>query len=440
MRYMKISVFGLGYVGSVSAACLARDGSSVIGVDPQAMKVDMINKGRSPIVEPGLSDVLARAVQEGHLRATASAVEAVRDSDLSMVCVGTPSLPNGNLDLRGLLNACAEIGQAMRETSAYHVVVIRSTMLPGTMRQSVLPALESASGKKAGVDFGLANNPEFLREGSAIADFDHPAKTVIGAIDDRAGDMVTGLYRHLDAPLLHSSIEVAEMVKYADNAFHALKVAFSNEIGNVCKALAIDSHAVMDIFCQDRKLNISPAYLRPGFAFGGSCLPKDLRALSYKAKNLDLSLPVLDSVLASNRQQVERAVQMVLARERHKVGVLGFSFKADTDDLRESPVVEVVERLIGKGLDLRLYDRNVTLARLVGANRDYILRVIPHISRLMVDNPDDVIDHGEVIVIGNGDPQFRDILGRLRPEQYVLDMVRVPNRGQLNGHYDGINW
>lgn len=437
---MKISVFGLGYVGSVSAACLARDGATVVGVDPQDTKVDMINKGRSPIVEPGLSDIMARVSQEGRLRATGSAVEAIRDSDLSMVCVGTPSLPNGNLDLRGLLNACAEIGQAMRETSAYHVVVIRSTMLPGTMRQSVLPALESASGKKAGVDFGLANNPEFLREGSAIADFDHPAKTVIGAIDDRAGDMVTGLYRHLDAPLLRTTIEVAEMVKYADNAFHALKVAFSNEIGNVCKAMDIDSHAVMDIFCQDRKLNISPAYLKPGFAFGGSCLPKDLRALSYKAKNLDLSLPVLDSVLASNRQQVERAVQMVLARERRKVGVLGFSFKADTDDLRESPVVEMVERLIGKGLDLRLYDRNVTLARLVGANRDYIMRVIPHISRLMVDNPDDVIDHGEVIVIGNGDPQFRDILERLRPEQYVLDMVRVPNRGQLNGHYDGINW
>lgn len=437
---MKISVFGLGYVGSVSAACLARDGATVVGVDPQQTKVDMINKGRSPIVEPGLSDIMARVSQEGRLRATGSAVEAIRDSDLSMVCVGTPSLPNGNLDLRGLLSACAEIGQALRETSAYHVVVIRSTMLPGTMRQSVLPALESASGKRAGVEFGVANNPEFLREGSAIADFDHPAKTVIGAIDDRAGELVADLYRHLDAPLLRTSIEVAEMAKYADNAFHALKVAFSNEIGNVCKALEIDSHAVMDIFCQDRKLNISSAYLKPGFAFGGSCLPKDLRALSYKAKSLDLSLPVLDSVLASNRLQVERAVQMVLARERRKVGVLGFSFKADTDDLRESPVVEMVERLIGKGLDLRLYDRNVTLARLVGANRDYILRVIPHISRLMVDNPDDVIDHGEVIVIGNGDPQFRDILERLRPEQYVLDMVRVANRGQLNGHYDGINW
>jgi len=437
---MNISVFGLGYVGSVSAACLARDGASVVGVDPQPTKVDLINRGRSPIIEPGLADILAQTAQDKRLRATTSAVAAVRDTDLSMVCVGTPSLANGNLDLRSLLNACVEIGSALREKPGYHVVVIRSTMLPGTMRGDVLPALETASGKTAGADFGLAVNPEFLREGSAIADFDHPAKTVIGAIDERAGALVAEIYRRLEAPLLRTSIEVAEMVKYADNAFHALKVAFSNEIGNVCKALDIDSHAVMDIFCQDRKLNISPAYLKPGFAFGGSCLPKDLRALRYKAKSLDLSLPVLDSILDSNRMQVDRAVQMILARERQRVGVLGFSFKADTDDLRESPVVEVVERLIGKGLDLRLYDRNVTLARLVGANRDYILRVIPHISRLMVDNPDEVIDHGEVIVIGNGDPQFRDILARLRPEQFVLDMVRVPNRGQLNGHYDGINW
>jgi GDP-mannose 6-dehydrogenase len=437
---VKISVFGLGYVGSVSAACLARDGAAVVGVDPQQAKVDLINAGRSPIIEPGLAELVARATREGRLRATVSAAEAVRETDLSMICVGTPSLPNGNLDLRSLLNACREIGAALRDKAAYHVVVVRSTMLPGTMREAVLPTLETASGKRAGADFGLANNPEFLREGSAIADFDHPAKTVIGALDERAAAIVAEIYHGLEAPLFPTSIEVAEMVKYVDNSFHALKVAFSNEIGNVCKALAIDSHAVMDIFCQDRKLNLSPAYLRPGFAFGGSCLPKDLRALSYKAKSLDLSLPVLDSVLASNRLQVERAVQMILARERRKVGVLGFSFKAGTDDLRESPVVELVERLIGKGLDLRLYDRNVSLAKLVGANRDYILRVIPHISRLMVDDPGEVIDHGEIIVIGNGDPEFADALGSLRDDQFVLDMVRVSNRGQLNGHYDGINW
>jgi GDP-mannose 6-dehydrogenase len=435
-----MAVFGLGYVGSVSAACFAKAGHAVIGVDPQRTKVDLINRGQSPIVEPGLAEVVAEAVRSGRLTAMVTAGEAVRETDLSMVCVGTPSQPNGNLDVGGLKRACEEIGTALRHKERYHVVVIRSTMLPGTMRDVVCPSLEAASGLKAGADFGLAANPEFLREGTAIADFHHPSKTVIGAIDERTAKAIATLYEGIEAPLIQTTVEIAEMAKYADNAFHALKVAFANEIGNICKAINLDSHRIMDIFCQDRKLNLSAAYLRPGFAFGGSCLPKDLRALTYKARTLDLSLPVLESVTRSNRQQIERAVEIIVGKGRRRVGVLGISFKADTDDLRESPMVEVVERLIGKGFDLRLFDRSVSLARLLGANRDYILRTIPHISGLMVDTLADVLAHGDVIVIGNNSPEFREVPSRLHAQQVLVDMVRLPNVDQLEGRYDGINW
>jgi len=437
---MRLSVFGMGYVGNVSAACFASDGHTVIGVDPNQTKVALINQAKSPIVEPGLAELMEEAVSAGLLSATPDAARAVMETDLSLVCVGTPSQQNGNLDLKYLEKVCEEIGAVLKTKEKRHIVVIRSTMLPGTIRETVIPTLEKASGKTAGVDFGVCNNPEFLREGSAVRDFREPPKTVIGESDKASGDALAALYAHLDAPLIRTDIEVAEMVKYADNAWHAIKVTFGNEIGLICKKLGIDSHKVMDIFCQDTKLNISPYYMRPGFAFGGSCLPKDLRAITYKARELDLPVHLLNSALPSNRWQVESGVNMVLNKGKRKVGILGFSFKANTDDLRESPLVEVIERLLGKGMDLKLYDRNVSLARLTGANRDYITKAIPHISELMVDSMQEVIDHAEVLVVGNGDPAFRRVPELMREGQEMVDFVRVMDEPSQPGRYDGVAW
>jgi GDP-mannose 6-dehydrogenase len=436
---MKISVFGLGYVGAVSAGCLAGDGHTVVGVDPNRTKVDLINAGRTPIIEKDIGELIAESVRAGRLSATTSVADAVAATEISLVCVGTPSQLNGNLDLSYVRRVCEEIGGALRGKAAFHVVVARSTMLPGTMRNVVIPTLEAASGKKAGVDFGVCNNPEFLREGTAVHDYHHPPKTVIGESDPRAGDKLLELYAGLDAPLVRTDVETAEMVKYADNNWHALKVAFANEIGNVCKAVGIDGHKVMEIFCRDTKLNLSPYYMKPGFAFGGSCLPKDVRALVYKARSLDVPVPVLESILPSNREQVRRAIEMVVAKGSRKVGVLGFAFKAGTDDLRESPMVDVIEALIGKGHELRVYDRNVQLAALTGANRDYILNHIPHISRLMVDSVKAVTDFADTIVIGNGAPEFREVPERLRAGQTVVDFVRISPRTSGEG-YDGICW
>lgn len=437
---MRLSVFGMGYVGNVSAACFASDGHTVIGVDPNQTKVDLINQAKSPIVEPGLAELMEEAVSAGRLSATPDAKQAVMETDLSLVCVGTPSQQNGNLDLKYLEKVCEEIGEVLAAKDSFHIVVIRSTMLPGTIRETVIPVLERASGKSAGVDFGVCNNPEFLREGSAVRDFREPPKTVIGESDPKSGDALSSLYAHLDAPLIRTDIEVAEMVKYADNAWHAIKVTFGNEIGLICKKLGIDSHKVMDIFCQDTKLNISPYYMRPGFAFGGSCLPKDLRAITYKARELDLPVHLLNSALPSNQWQVESGVEMVLSKGKRKVGILGFSFKANTDDLRESPLVEVIERLLGKGMDLKLYDKNVSIARLTGANRDYITKAIPHISELMVDSMQEVIKHADVLVVGNGDPAFRRVPEMMRDGQVLVDFVRVMDETSEEGRYDGVAW
>ena len=360
-------------------------------------------------------------------------------TDLSLICVGTPSQLNGNLDLSYVRRVCEEIGAALAGKPGFHVVVARSTMLPGSMRNIVIPTLEQASGKKAGVDFGVCNNPEFLREGTAVYDYHHPPKTVIGETDARAGQMLVDLYAKMDAPLIRTDVETAEMVKYADNSWHAVKVAFANEIGNLSKAVGIDGHKVMEIFCQDTKLNLSAYYMKPGFAFGGSCLPKDVRALTYKARSLDIETPLLNAVLPSNQKQIERAIEMVIAKGRRKVGVLGFAFKAGTDDLRESPMVEVIEALIGKGYDLRLYDKNVNLAALTGANRDFILNHIPHISRLMVASIDEVLGFAETLVIGNGAPEFKAALTSLRPDQVVVDYVRV-SEATSHAAYDGICW
>ena len=429
---MRVSVFGLGYVGTVSAGCLASDGHEVIGVDPVPTKVDLINRGQSPIIETDIGEIIASAAKAGRLRATGDPAQAIRETVLSFVCVGTPSQANGNLDLRYIRRICEQIGEALKNKTVRHTVVIRSTILPGTMHKIVIPTLEEFSGKKAGVEFGVCNNPEFLREGSAVKDFRSPPKTVIGELDKASGDMLTKLYEKLEAPLIRTDLETAEMVKYVDNSWHALKIGFANEIGNLCKSFGIDAHAVMNIFCQDRKLNISPAYLLPGFAFGGSCLPKDLRALSYQAKMHDLELPILSAVLPSNEMQVARGAKLVVDSGNSRVGVLGFSFKAGTDDLRESPVIEVIERLIGKGYDLRIYDRNVSMAALVGANRDFILNRIPHISRLMVSSIDAVLAHAKTIVIGNNDPEFSQIQTKLREDQVLVDLVRITRQGSTN--------
>ncbi len=437
---MRITVFGLGYVGTVSAGCLAGDGHEIVGVDPVQAKVDLINRGNSPIIEAEISELIAAAVKGGKLRATSDPVEAIKATELSFVCVGTPSQSNGNLDLRYIRRICEQIGSALKEKSARHTVIIRSTILPGTMHGIVIPTLEEFSGKKAGTDFGVCHNPEFLREGSAVRDFNAPPKTVIGELDNESGSQLSEIYARLDAPLIRVNLETAEMVKYVDNSWHALKIGFANEIGNLCKVLGVDAHEVMGIFCQDKKLNISPAYLLPGFAFGGSCLPKDLRALTYTAKSRDLQLPILTSILPSNEIQVSRGLDLIIKKGNKKVGVLGFSFKAGTDDLRESPVIEVIERLLGKGYDLRIYDKNVNMASLVGANRDFILNRIPHISRLMVENVDDVLSHAETIVIGNNDPDFCDVPNRLREDQLIIDFVRLAKGSHQNGNYEGICW
>jgi GDP-mannose 6-dehydrogenase len=437
---LRISVFGLGYVGTVSAGCLASDGHEVIGVDPLPTKVDLINRGQSPIIEAEIAEIIAETASNGRLRATSDPVEAIRGTELSFVCVGTPSQPNGNLDLRYIRRICEQIGQALKTKTGRHTVVIRSTILPGTMHKIVIPTLEEFSGKKVGTDFGICNNPEFLREGSAVKDFRNPPKTVIGELDQASGDTLVALYEELDAPLIRTDLETAEMVKYVDNSWHALKIGFANEIGSGCKSLGLDAHRVMKIFCQDRKLNISTAYLTPGFAFGGSCLPKDLRALAYQAKMHDLQLPILTSILPSNEMQISRGLQLIVEKGQTRVGILGFSFKAGTDDLRESPLIEVIERLIGKGYDLRIYDKNVNLASLVGGNRDFILNHIPHISKLMVPDIGAVLKHAQTVVIGNKDPEFSEVPERLKDGQFLVDFVRIIEGRSKNGKYNGICW
>jgi GDP-mannose 6-dehydrogenase len=437
---MKLSVFGIGYVGCVSAACFAKEGHEVTGVDANPVKVEIINSGKSPIVEAGVNELIGEMVKEGRLRATTDARAAVMESEMSLVCVGTPSQPNGSLDLSYIKRVCQEIGAAMEAKNARHTIVIRSTMLPGTIETVVVPALEVYSGKKVGKDFGISINPEFLREGTSLKDFYAPPFTLIGADDEDVAMLVRRLYKNVDAPVYVTGVRAAEMVKYACNCFHALKVSFANEIGNICKALSIDSHEVMDVFCHDTKLNLSPYYLKPGFAFGGSCLPKDLRAITYKAKELDVEVPVLSSVMQSNRLQVERAVEMVLSAGSRRVGLLGLSFKAGTDDLRESPMVTLAETLIGKGVQLSIYDRDVSLARLFGANKEYIERGIPHISQLMRASLKEILEASDVLIIGNKSEEFREIDSELRPGQIVIDLARLWAGRTSDEHYQGICW
>jgi GDP-mannose 6-dehydrogenase len=434
-----MSVFGLGYVGCVSAACFAKSGHDIIGVDVNPTKVEIVNRGESPIVEAGMSEVIKKMISSHRLRATTNTQEAIDNSDVSLVCVGTPSNPNGSLDLSYVERVCQEIGSALKRKSDAHVVVIRSTMLPGTIESIVVPALEEYSGKRAGKDFGVCINPEFLREGTSLKDFYAPPFTLIGADDEQTADVVRELYAEIDARLFVTPVKTAEMVKYVCNCFHALKISFANEVGNICKVLGIDSHEVMEIFCQDTKLNLSSYYLKPGFAFGGSCLPKDLRAINYKAKQLDVDVPVLSSILQSNRLQIEHAVDMVLRSGKKRVGVLGFSFKAGTDDLRESPMVALIETLIGKGFQLAIYDRDVSLARLFGANKEFIERGIPHISQLMRSSIEEVLAASDLLIIGNRAEEFRQIGANLRDDQLVIDLVRLFEKTSGDS-YQGICW
>ncbi|TFH49022.1 MAG: UDP-glucose/GDP-mannose dehydrogenase family protein [Lysobacterales bacterium] len=443
---MRISIFGLGYVGCVTAACLAKEGHEVVGVDLNDDKIQMINDGLSPVVEPGLVELMKEVRGRGRtgpgtLSATSDATAAVHDSDASLICVGTPSNDNGSLNVQHVKVCANEIGTAIRDMDNYHVTVVRSTMTPGTVDQVVVPEIESASGKQVGKDFGVAMNPEFLRESTSVEDFYAPPLTVIGQKDARSGDVVNEIYDFLTSPVIRTDIRSAEMLKYACNAFHALKVAFANEVGAICKSLDIDSHVVMNIFCQDHKLNISPYYCKPGFAFGGSCLPKDLRAITHKAKQLDIDVPVLNSILPSNRIHTERAIDSILRSGKRRIGILGLSFKSGTDDLRESPIVTVVEALIGKGLDIRIYDENVLLARLTGANKEYINKQIPHISSLMLNSASDVIDHGEIIVVCNRSPEFAKVIGSCDSDKLIFDLVRITeDRESSHKGYQGICW
>ncbi|KFX69743.1 GDP-mannose dehydrogenase [Pseudomonas taeanensis MS-3] len=436
---MRISIFGLGYVGAVCAGCLSSRGHEVIGVDISAAKIDLINKGKSPIVEPGLEVLLEKGIHSGLLRGTTDFAAAVRDSEMSFICVGTPSKKNGDLELNYIESVCREIGLVLRDKTERHTVVVRSTVLPGTVKDVVIPILEDCSGKKAGVDFGVAVNPEFLRESTAIKDYDQPPMTVIGQLDTQSGDILEELYRELDAPIIRKDIAVAEMIKYTCNVWHAAKVTFANEIGNIAKAVGVDGREVMDVVCQDKTLNLSQYYMRPGFAFGGSCLPKDVRALTYRASQLDVEHPMLGSIMRSNVAQVQNAFNIIASHDKRKVALLGLSFKAGTDDLRESPLVELAEMLIGKGFDLSIYDSNVEYARVYGANKDYIESKIPHVSSLLNSDLAQVIANSDIIVLGNRDEQFR-VLAQQAPEgKRVVDLVGFMAHAS-SGASEGICW
>src|SRR5919108_692519 len=435
---MRINIYGLGYVGCVSAACLANLGHDVTGIDVDELKLNMLNEGLSPIVEPGLREAIQQALTSKRLQATA---DRVGPADVSMIRVGTPSNVNGSLRLDYVLKVTEQIADYLRDIDFYHVVVVRSTVLPGTVSDTLIPLLEECSKKMAGRDFGVCMNPEFMREGTSVADFHKPIFTLIGELDARSGSVVEEIYNNIKSPVIRTTIKVAEMTKYACNSFHALKVAFANEIGNISKRLNIDSHEVMEIFCMDRELNISPYYFKPGFAFGGSCLPKDIRAILYKANQLDLESPLLRSILISNDKQIDMAFDLIKKTGKSKVGVLGLSFKPGTDDLRESPIVNLIERLIGKGYIVKIYDKEVSFAKIFGANKEYIENTIQHVACLIKGSIQEVVVDTDVVVVGKKSPEFTDIVASLDKEKIVIDLVRImADLGKYHGNYEGICW
>ncbi len=438
---MKISIFGLGYVGAVSLACLARDGHRVIGVDVDQAKLDLVSAGKTPVIEEGMVDLVASAAASGRVAVTRDAREAVMQSEISLICVGTPSAPNGSQDQTAMLRLAKDLGAAMRDKPESHVFVFRSTLVPGTVEEVLRPIVERESGKKDGVDFHVCFQPEFLREGSSIRDYDKPPLTVVGANAEAAVAKLRSLFGHLPCEFVTTSVRAAEMVKYCCNNFHALKITFANETARLCEAMGVDPFEVMDLVCKDRQLNISPAYLKPGFAFGGSCLPKELRATNYLAKMRDVELPVHAGIMASNRVHIDHAIAKVMATGKRRIGMIGLSFKTGTDDLRESPLVLLAEHFIGKGLSLLVYDPEVHLSNLLGANRRFIEQHVPHIAQVMRRDIEDVIAESDVLVVGLSDGKVFEALKRhVRSEQVILDLVNVPDGKALPGHHVGLCW
>jgi GDP-mannose 6-dehydrogenase len=437
-----ISVFGLGYVGTVTAACLAHHGHRVLGVDLSLAKVEGMEAGRSPIVEPGVSEMIAEGHNACRLHAIQDARAAVLQTEISFLCVGTPSLRNGKLDLGHIEPLCWEIGTALKSKDSFHLVVLRSTVLPGTAETIVVPTLEKASGKRLGKDFGVCVNPEFMREGTAVADFLEPAITIIGAAETPHSALLREIYAWAPGRLFETSFRSAEMVKYVCNAWHAVKVSFANEVGTLAKSLGVDAESVVEIFCADNKLNISPSYLKPGFAFGGSCLPKDVRALNYRAKELDLTLPLFESIMPSNEEHLQRALEMVLATGKKKIALLGLSFKAATDDLRESPQVQLAKQLLGEGCQVMIWDDNVALGRLIGSNREYIEQVIPHIGSLLNSSLEQVVQQSDVVLLATRGIDRKNLTSLLRVDQKVIDLVNLEKsrRLQTTTAYEGICW
>ncbi len=440
---MKVSVVGLGYVGCVSAACFAEMGHNVVGVDVNPSKVRLISQGISPIVEERIHELMTEQALSGRLTATTKLDEAVAESDVVFIAVGTPSNPDGSLDFSSIEQVCSQIGAALKHKTEFTSVVIRSTVLPGIAENIAVPRLEDFSGKKAGVDFGFALNPEFLREGSAVYDFYHPPKTVIGELDSATGELLERMYSPLNAPIFRIGIAEASMIKYSDNAFHALKVAFANEIGRLCKKFNIDSRIVMDVFTKDTKLNISPVYLKPGFAFGGSCLPKDLRAITRHARQAEVSVPVLEAAIKSNEEHIKFAADIVKNEKSKRVGILGISFKEGTDDLRESPVVELAEQLLDEGYELTIYDRNVSIARSNGSNTDYLKNKVPYLEKLLTDSVEDVLKQSDILVIGNHSAEHEDAVNNIKDGRRIVDLSGLKNTNSdtlTEVDYEGICW
>jgi len=437
-----VSVIGLGYVGAVTAGCLAHKGYSVLGVDVNPQKVQALDSGRPPVLEPGLDEMLSESHRAGRIHATTNAAQAIHNTDVSFVCVGTPSLRNGRLDLSGVQRSCHEVGEALRGKQGFHWIVLRSTILPGTSEGIAIPTIEKSSGKKSGTDFAVCTNPEFTREGCAVSDFMTPSMTVLGAADPKHLAPLREIYSWVPGRVFETSLRVSEMVKYVCNTFHALKVSFANEIGVLCKEMGVDALAVTEVFTSDTKLNVSPAYLTPGFAFGGSCLPKDVRAITYRAKELDQKLPLLGAIMPSNEAHIDRAAEAVLRTRKKKVGVLGLSFKAKTDDLRESPMVQLIKRLIGEGIQVKIWDRDVSLGRLVGSNRQFIEDEIPHIGSLLFNDLTEALQDAEVVLIGTKAIDEYALWSLLQPGQIVVDLVNAgkPEFAAKAEKAEGICW
>ena len=437
---MNISIFGLGYVGCVSMTCLAKNGHYVIGVDVNQTKIDFINQGKPTIVEKQIDNIMLEQHKQKKISATSDSVDTVTKTDVSFICVGTPSTPNGHLDLSTIFRVAGKIGNGIKEKTSFHVVVIRSTVLPGT-NEKVSQIIEEASGKKCNIDFAVVSNPEFLREGTAVKDYYTPSYTLIGATNNKAEEIMREVYKEIEAPIIVTDIKIAEIIKYINNTFHALKITFANEVGNICKKLGIDSHRLMEIFCMDTKLNLSSYYLKPGFAYGGSCLPKDYKALKTIAHDQYLDCPVLENISRSNEQQIKNVSDQIQKFNKEKIGFLGLSFKAGTDDLRQSPIIDIIELLLGKGFNIKIYDKNVQLSQLVGANREYILNKIPFISKFIIDDPAKLINHSEVIVVVNKEVEFVDILKKTPKDRIIYDLVNIDfKEREKNKNYIGVAW